>query len=151
MGLNASWVPGTAVVPQKEGYFISKIYEGHGATFTTTGQQWFHFAIPTPVLIEGKRVSAHKFFFFYKTSMTAKINQVNVYDGNKIFKAYYNINLSGDHSNDIEEKINSLTLDTPHEMKYGFGISILVDFGDSTRYGVPSIKFTGAGVDFYTN
>ncbi|MFM9951539.1 MAG: hypothetical protein ACKV1O_26630 [Saprospiraceae bacterium] len=61
--LQAMWVHGTAVQAQREGYFISKKRSGSGATFNTHhAAEWFHFAIPTPVIFGGKNSNLEKVF-----------------------------------------------------------------------------------------
>jgi len=149
----ASWVHGSSVQIEREGYFISKRRAGYGAHFKTHGKEWFHFAIPTPVFVEGKRASLRKIFVFYKTEGTAKITAVHLYDAGgkpfpKTFKEFKKLSLSGDHSTEID-KDNSWV--TPvHSMGFGLGISVLVDFGPKTTGGVPGIWFVTAGADFET-
>ena len=85
--LQASWVHGSSVQIEREGYFISKRRTGYGAHFNTHGSEWFHFAIPTPVILDGQRSSVKKVFVFYMTEGAAKITSVHLYDaGGKPFK-----------------------------------------------------------------
>ncbi len=148
--LQASWVHGSSVQMEREGYFISKRRTGYGAHFNTHGKEWFHFAIPTPVILDGQRASLKKIFVFYKTEGAAKITAVHVYDGGgKPFKKFDNLSHSGDHSTGVD-KDNSWVITPVHSMGFGLGISVLVNFGAATTSGVPGILFVTAGADFVT-
>jgi hypothetical protein len=145
--LQAFWVHGVNVQMEREGYFISKRRYGFGAKFNTHGGEWFHFAIPTPVILDGQRSSLKKVFVFYKTEGTAKITAIHVYDAGKKIKAFDNLSLSGDHSRKIDQ-YNSWSF--TQTIYFGLGISVHVDFGEKRKGSVPGIMFTTAGADFTT-
>jgi hypothetical protein len=148
--LQASWAHGSSVQAEQEGYFISKQRAGYGARFRTHGEEWFHFAIPTPVILDGQRASLRKIFVLYGTEGTAaKIIKVHVYDGPKLVKTFENLSLTGDHYKQIDQH-NSWVITPSHKMKFGLGISVYVKFGRATKQGVPVIRFTTAGADFET-
>ena len=151
--LQASWVHGSSVQMEREGYFISKRRTGYGAYFNSHNPpgkgEWFHFAIPTPVILDGQRASLKKIFVFYKTEGTAKITAIHVYDAGKKIKAFDNLSLSGDHSKKVDQHNSWVIIPTP-KMEFGLGISVLVDFGAATTSGVPGIWFVTAGADFET-
>jgi hypothetical protein len=147
--LQAMWVHGSSVKMEREGYFVSKQRAGNGAIFRTHGKEWFHFSIPTPVILNGQRSRLKKVFVFYKTEGTAKITAIHVYDAGKKIDTISNLGLSGDHSKS-DDKHNSWVVATSPEMKFGLGISVHVDFGPPTNLGVPTIRFTTAGADFET-
>jgi hypothetical protein len=130
----------------REGYFISKQIAGYSAIFCTQGKEWFHFAIPTPVIIGGCNSTLQKVFVLYKTTLGAKITAVHVYDGVTKFQAFDKIELEGDHSKNLD---NSNTWPVkPVHIRFGLGISVNVDFGKATPKGVPEIRFVSAGADF---
>jgi hypothetical protein len=147
----ANWVDGTAVVAQREGYYLSKTMGGKGATFRShtapgTDGEWFQWAIPTPVLVAGKRSSVKKVFVLYATDGTAKVQAVHVYDSDVRIGTFDNLHLSGNHSSGLDN-MNSWNV-PEHQMKFGLGISVLVDFGPPSKVGVPGITFYSAGADF---
>jgi len=146
--LQAFWVHGVSVQMEREGYFISKRRYGFGAKFNTHGEEWFHFAIPTPVILDGKRSSLIKIFVLYETEGTAKITAVHAYDAGWKFKSFDNLSLSGNHS--TIDDYNSWLIDPPREIIYGLGISVHVDFGERRKDSVPGILFRSAGADFTT-
>ena len=152
--LQASWVHGSNVQIEREGYFTSKRRTGYGAYFNSHNQpgkggEWFHFAIPTPVILDGQRSTLKKFFVFYKTKLTAKITAVHVYDAGKKIASFANLSLSGDHSQSVDQD-NSWVIAQAPQMKFGLGISVHVDFGSPTPSGVPGIWLVTAGADFET-
>lgn len=147
--LQASWIHGSSVQPQREGYFIVKRRYGSGTVYKTHGQEWFHFAIPTPVIMNDQRSSLTKVFVLFDGVLDAKIIKIHVCDANEPINMIENLSLTGNHSEQIDQ-VNSWNIDPPHQMKYGLGVSVCVDFGATTQQGVPNIKFTSAGADFYT-
>jgi hypothetical protein len=148
--LQAFWVHGTSVQAEREGYFIGKQRARYGARFRTHGEEWFNFAIPTPVILDGQRSSLKKVFVLYDMEGTAaKIIKIHIYDGSKLIKAIENLSLGGSHSEQIDQDNSWIVAPAP-QMKYGLGLSVLVDFGKPTQAGVPVIKFTTVGADFET-
>jgi hypothetical protein len=148
--LQAYWVHGTAVQMEREGYFVSKQYSGCAAKFNTHLSEWFHFAIPTPVIIDGHRPKLKKVFVFYQTTGTAKLTAIHVYDAGKKIKAWDDLSLTGDHSVKIDEK-NSWNIAPALTVYYGLGLSVNVNFGSPTPGKVPGIWFMTAGADFETS
>ena len=147
MKTSASWVHGSAVHIERERYFISKQCAGYGAEFHTYGQEWFHFAVPTPVLLLDMRVNIHKAFVLFKTFGTARVVALHIYDGGAKIWERNDLRIDGDHS-----KIDaSNNFDVPQRpVVYGIGLSVLVNFGPPSEIGVPGIRFVTAGVDFFT-
>jgi len=142
----AMWVHGTSVQPEREGFQTNRVRPGWGGKFAGYGSEWFHFAIPSPVIFGGKNSNLEKAFVFYKTTMNATIVAVHLYDGKKKIKEFDNLTLSGTHDGKVEAA-NTFKV-APIHVKYGLGISVNVDFGQSTPQGVPSVTFATAGADF---
>lgn len=84
----------------------------------------------------------------YATVGTTNIQSIHVYDSDVRIDTFDNLNLSGDHSSFILDNINTWVVAPEHAMKFGLGISVLVDFGPPTKIGVPEITFFSAGADF---
>ena len=148
--IQASWVHGSSVQAEREGYFIAKQRAVYGARFRGHGKEWFNFAIPTPVILDDQRSSLVKVFVLYQTEgTTAKIIKVHAYDGGKLIKAFDNLSLTGYHS-EVVDQSNSWVIKPAYKMMYGLGISVYVDFGKPTQAGVPLIRFVSAGADFRT-
>jgi hypothetical protein len=142
----AMWIHGTSVQAEREGYFISKNRPAWGAEFKTQGSEWFHFAVPTPVIFGGQDSTLQKVFVLYKTFLGAKIVQVHVFDGGNKIQEFLNLQFQGDHSQGLDQQNTWIV--NPIHVKFGLGLSILVDFGNATVNGVPQITFASAGADF---
>ena len=143
----AMWVHGTAVQPEREGYHINKARAGFGARFSSTGSEWFHFAVPTPVIADGQNTTLEQAFVLYRTTMTTHIIAVHLYDGRGLVHKVEPLNWSGDHGGGLDQQ-TLLSAPANLHVKFGLGISVAVAFGDSTPSGVPSIEFVSAGADF---
>jgi len=148
MAKHAMWIHGHSVRAQREGYALSKTYLGWGAVYRMVGDEWFHIAIPTPVIVGGVDTTLQKVFVLFKTSGTAKITAVHVWDGPTKIQAFDGLDRSGDHSSQLD-KDNSWTVNPVH-IKWGLGICVHVDFGPPSQIGVPEITFASAGADFMT-
>jgi hypothetical protein len=143
----AMWVHGTSVQAEREGYFISKSRYGWGVAFLSQGTEWFHSAVPTPVIFGGAFSNLEKFFVLFKTGLGAHITNIHLYDGITKIKTFDNLNLAGDYTNSLVNEISAWTI-TPVHINWGLGISICVNFGQATPAGVPEITFTSVGADF---
>lgn len=152
--IQAYWVDGTNVRAQRQGYFLSQKMGGRGAEFHShtapgTPGEWFQWSLPTPVIVNGKRSKVKDVFVLYSTQGTAKVMSVHVYDSARRIATYDGLHYSGDHSSALDVK-NGWGIHPRHEMLFGLGISVLVDFGPPSKLGVPGIIFYSAGADFVT-
>jgi hypothetical protein len=102
---------------------------------------WFHFAIPTPVLIDDVRQRAACAILTFETaSVDAFVRDVHIYDGSGKIAEHNGVNLSG---------LNSFTrfdIATKPEIWQGIGISIGVEFGLQALDHW--MTFVSAGCDF---
>jgi hypothetical protein len=104
---------------------------------------WFHFAIPTPVIINDVRLRANVVMLRFKTySIDAYIRDVHVYDGEGLIAAHNNVNMSKDHWFE-----SFVVPDTP-EVQWGLGISIGVACGVESMDH--HIEIFAAGCNFTT-
>jgi len=106
-------------------------------------ENWFHFAIPTPTIINGNKLKAGSVMLRFRTLSTdALVKNIHVYDGETRIAQHDNINFYGDH---LFERF-----DIPRHpaIQWGLGISIGVGFG-----GIKSMshrmEFISAGCDFF--
>lgn len=150
MDTQSFWVHGSSAQMGREGYFISKERDGRGAIFKTHGKEWFHFAVPTPVLVDGRRLFLTNIFLLYGTLGTSKITAIHLFDGSYKFKAFDKLDKCGDHFESVDED-NKWIIRPPKMMKFALGLSVEVDFGPPSIFGVPSIMFAAAGANFQKN
>lgn len=105
-------------------------------------RNWFHFAIPTPVIVNNQRLRVGSVLIRFKTgSGDAFINAVHVYDGERKIASFDNLNLSPKQFETKRFKIPK----NP-KIKFGLGISIGVSFGVESM--PHNMKFSSAGCDF---
>ena len=147
--VQAVWIHGSGVRPEREGYFITKRHYKDGAVFKTHGSEWFQFALPTPVILDNQRSSMVKCFVLYETASGARITDIQLYNGRQKIKSFGGLSLSGKHSTSVDSS-NSWTINPPIEMIFGVAICVNVDFGNAQTGSVPNIRFAAAGADFLT-
>jgi Matrixin/Putative peptidoglycan binding domain len=141
---NASWIHGTSVQVEfpdqlesiRRFGFFSRVV-GRRDTFN-----WFHFAIPTPVIVDNDRKVVGPVILRFITGGTnAVVQHVDVWDGHMRIAAHHDINLSGDQL--------FVKLGVPHcpPALFGLGISVGVRFGGGTATQ-RRVDFISAGCDF---
>ncbi|WP_209403216.1 DUF6623 family protein [Pseudozobellia sp. WGM2] len=140
---NASWIHGTSIqveFPERldritRAGFYTYLY---GKANTTN---WFHFALPTPVIKDQKRLKVVCAILRFRTfSAKAVVNHVHIYDGYTKIAAHNNLNLSGDN---WFKKFGVAHKPSVH---WGMGISIGVSFSSGTL-NERRMDFVSAGCD----
>jgi hypothetical protein len=102
---------------------------------------WFHFAIPTPVIINDVRLQADSIMLCFKTgSIDAVVRDVHVYDGGSVIAEFNNIYLSND------QPFMRLVLPGAPQMSQALGISLGVGFGVEPMDHL--MTFFAVGCDF---
>jgi hypothetical protein len=102
---------------------------------------WFHFAIPTPVIINDVRLQADSVMLCFRTgSIDAFVRDVHVYDGGNRIAVFDNLYLSQ------EQPITRLVLPGTPPMGFGLGISLGVGFGVEPMNHL--MTFFAVGCDF---
>lgn len=140
---HASWIhghsmhieyPDRLVSEWRAGFYIR--VEGNSGS-----KNWFHFAIPTPVIVNGNRLKVGSVMLRFKTgSADASVKHVHVYDGEKKIAQHNNLNLHG------ENMFKRFDVPGHPPVKWGLGISIGVGFGVESMSH--QMEFTSAGCDF---
>ena len=140
----ASWVHGTAVnveLPEsiesmrRFGFFTRLV----GKPNT---QNWFHFAIPTPVVVnDDRKVLGPCMLRFQTGAATTMVRDVHIYDGEVRVAAHDSINLSG------SQPFTRFGVAHAPEVLWGVGISIGVTYGSGTA-AQRTIDLISAGCDF---
>ncbi len=147
----ANWIHGTDFNVEYPNLIYRTDIKGWGKTYY--GQpdtfNWFHIAIPSTVISDGKRNQLVKAFVLFKTDGNATITNVHLWDGPNQIKQFNNLKRNGDHSTGIDA-MNTFEI-TPRDQMWGLDIVVGVQFGkpDSKNPQNPNILFTTAGADFY--
>jgi hypothetical protein len=116
-----------------------------GMSFDLEGQpgtdNWFHFAIPTPVIINDVRLRADWVMLTFRTfSPDAFVAHVHVYDGGARIAQHDNVNLS------MEQPFVRLEVPNRPLVNSALGISLGVGFGVEAMDH--HMEFVAAGCDF---
>lgn len=139
----ASWIHGHSmqieypdrIASQRRAGFSINI-EGKSGT-----SNWFHFAIPTPVIIDDIRLRIDSVMLRFTTgSVDAFVRHVHVYDGEKKLAEHNDIYLSK------ENALARLVVPDRPEVLWGIGISLGVGFGVESMDH--HMDFISAGCDF---
>lgn len=172
--LQAMWVHGTAAIPERTiksepfgtegplmdipgfpGSGMLGLPRGSGKTFRGKGNSgnehdWFHFAIPTPVIHEGARANLKTVFLLFRADPQVLVEAIHVWDGGnrRIFESTMPHGVTGDHGGqlglgDIQSNITAWALPNAPEVMWGIDVGVLVRFN---REG--NITFCAAGADF---
>lgn len=141
---HAMWVHGTSIQIEYEDRIESLRRAGFYSRIIgkPNTNNWFHFAIPTPVIVERDRKRIGSIILRFRTRSTnAVVRDVHIYDGYTRILAHNGVNLSGNH---WFERFG--VAHVPYAL-WGVGISIGVDFGAGTALS-RSMDFVAAGCDF---
>ncbi len=139
----ASWIhghslrvefPDDLVVQRPLGFHM--LVEGKPGTVN-----WFHFAIPTPVIVNDVRLRADTVILSFETgSADALVRDVHIYDGSGKIAEFNGVNLTR------ENWYHRFEIKTRPEVWQGLGVSIGVTFG--TEPMNHWMRFVSAGCDF---
>lgn len=139
----ASWIHGHSmqieypdrIASQRRAGFCMRL-EGKSGT-----NNWFHFAIPTPVIINDVRLRVDSVLLRFTTgSIDAFVDNVHVYDGEVLIAAHNNLGLS------LSNAMERFAVPNKPFMQWGLGISIGVGFGVESMSH--NMDFIAAGCDF---
>ncbi len=139
----ASWIHGHSmqieypdrIVDIRRAGFYARL-EGKPGT-----ENWFHFAIPTPVIIDDVRLRIDAAMLRFATgSVDAFVRDVHVYDGETRIAVFDDVYLSENNG------FAKFALPERPEVRWGIGISIGVGFG--VEMMDHTMNFISAGCDF---
>jgi hypothetical protein len=141
---HAAWVHGVNLQIEDDGAVES--IRRYGFFTRVVGRpnttNWYHVAVPTPVIVDGNRLAFARAMLRLVTGGTnAVVRDVHVYDGSARIAAHQEVNLSGN--------LPFAVFGVPHkpDVFWGAGISIGVRTGGGTA-AERRIDVIGAGIDF---
>jgi peptidoglycan hydrolase-like protein with peptidoglycan-binding domain len=140
----ASWVHGTAVTVELPDNIESMRRFGFFTRLVgkPNTQNWFHFAIPTPVIVSNDRKVVGPCMLRFQTGGTnAVVRDVHIYDGEVRLVAHEGVNLSG------TQPFTRFGVAQAPEVLWGVGISVGVTYGGGTA-AQRTIDLISAGCDF---
>lgn len=161
-GVTASWVHGNAVVaeqPVGDGSILGFDHFGWGTQIVMRpgSARWFHISIPTPVLLDGKRMKLIRVFLQWQQIRgyphSAEIEDVHLWDGQNLIARMSNKDFKRSNYLTIPGH-NTYELFRSREWWFGVGLSFklggrgnvsghFVDMRDA-----PVVVIGSAGADF---
>lgn len=138
----ASWIHGHSMEIEYPDRMDSAIRRG--GAYVLAGKpgssNWFHFAIPTPVIVEDVRLRLDAVMLRFVTgSIDAFVRDVHVYDGESRIVAFQDLYLSEQNG-----FVRLVVPETP-AVRWGIGLSLGVGFGVEPMDH--TMQFISAGVD----
>lgn len=122
-----------------------------GTIIASKKPHWFHFAIPTPVIVDGTRLRAESVLVRFRSTSGAWLDAVHVYDGENKIASKDNLNLNASQWHAERVYIGDEPGEGP-EVLWGIGVSLYVDFTPHDPLRVPAlvreIEFSSVGCDF---
>jgi len=139
----ASWIHGnTGRVERQE--FTHKITPfGFGLEVQSTGpMNWVHYGIPTPVIVNEKRLKILRVMLVFDTPNTySRVQNVHVWDGSVRLANIDGLSLSGHHPFE--------SFPIPGTPSVQFGITVSIGFALTTfEFGPQKFGFISTGADF---
>ncbi|WP_147367958.1 DUF6623 family protein [Fibrisoma montanum] len=128
-------VPGNIQTQWRAGFFIRVV----GRPNTTN---WFHFAIPTPVIVNDNRLAIDSALIrFRSNSPRAKITNVHVFDGERRIAAHDGLNLAPSPWG-----MHRFAVPGRPEVLWGLGVTLGVSFTGTTE-AENTLEISAAGCD----
>jgi serine protease AprX len=122
--VHASWIHGHAArVERPEDLELQRLF-GFYSQFVgkPNSFNWFHFAIPTPVIVSGRRLRLDSIMTQSHSGPQAVITSIHIWDSNTNLRRYDGLSLSGSHWFQRFDVLND-------HVRFGIGVSIGVRFG----------------------
>ena len=138
----ASWIHGHSMQIEYPELLVRVERDGWGTVVEGKpgAINWFHFAIPTPVIINDVRLRAHSVLLSFDAESDAFVRDVHVWYSSDKRAVFDNIYLAPG------QPAERLILPGTPTMGFGLGISVGVGFGVEPKNH--SMTFYAAGCDF---
>jgi hypothetical protein len=143
---HAMWVHGHSLQAETERLNVER--RGfHARCQGAATNEWVHFAIPTPVIVNGERLRAGSILVRFVTGGahgTGAIRAIHVWDGEKriVTKEY-------DHLTAKDWCTERIDVPGHPSVAWGIGVSILLSL-DNPDIAGNWVNFSGVGCDFYS-
>lgn len=141
----ASWIHGHSGAVEFPNLLASQRALGWGlqAVGKPSTFNWFHFAVPTPVIVKDDRLAVGPCMLRMRTAGTsAVVRHVHIWDGDTRLVAHDHVDLSGDIP------FVKFGVANAPEVRWGVGISVGVEFANDADPAKRIIDFFSAGCDF---
>ncbi|MEL7155480.1 MAG: DUF6623 family protein [Actinomycetota bacterium] len=140
---NASWIHGNAALIEHPDRVDSQRHYGFfnrviGNPNTTN---WIHFALPTPVIEDGRRLILDRFMLRAVTGSSATLRDVHIRDGERVVALHNEVNRSGSLA---FERFGVASMPA---VRWGVSVSLGFDFAAGSA-GQRRVDLISAGFDY---
>lgn len=140
---NATWIHGNGALVEHPDRLESQRY--YGFFNRLIGKQgtknWIHFALPTPVIEDGRRLTMDRFMLRAVTGSAATLRDVHIRDGERVVALLNGVNQSG------SMPFAKFGVASMPSVRWGISISLGFDFG-SGSVGQRRVDLISAGFDY---
>ena len=159
----ATWLNGNGAQPEQHPYAQRRMAGSGLFGGVDRSNNWFHFPITTPVIIEDRRLKLTRVFIHYRLRYSI-LREVHVYDGQYRVADFVaappplvralngSLQPPPEHTaNEFVEGVSMFTLSSPLEIRQGIGLSAHVQFDSEVidGSGIPNLRHLGS-VEFYS-
>lgn len=150
MATQTLWTHGNALVIESKSALAEQQNHGYGAdmTLNASASSWFHIPLPSPPQEAGTVVRLARVFLLYDID-EAFLTNLHIYDGKQKIAEFNNLQLGLYHGNAIDAQ-NTFTLNTPHTVHTGIGLSFRTVAVVSNEIVIPRIRIAAAGGEYTT-
>jgi peptidoglycan hydrolase-like protein with peptidoglycan-binding domain len=140
---NATWAHGNSALIEHPDRVETQRYYGfvNRIIGSANTANWIHFALPTPVIEDGRRLVMDRFMLRAVTGSAATLRDVHIRDGERVVALLNGVNRSGDLS---FEKFGVAAMPS---VRWGVSVSLGFDFGAGSR-GERRVDLVSAGFDY---
>jgi hypothetical protein len=140
---NATWIHGNAALIEYPDRVESQRHYGffNRIVGKANTPNWIHFALPTPVIEDGRRLIMDRFMLRAVTGSEATLRDVHIRDGERIVSLQNEVNKSGSLS---FEKFGVASMPS---VRWGISVSLGFDFAAGSG-GQRRVDLISAGFDY---
>jgi hypothetical protein len=109
---------------------------------------YYHFPLPTPVIVHGRRARLQRIFVLWKADPSIALQEVYAFDGPRAIPVAFTTPVGGGRDGsgglgDLVDGMTSFAIPSQPEVLFGIGISLGFGFAEDGN-----VSFTSAGADF---
>lgn len=140
---NATWVHGNAALIEHPGRIQSQRYFGffNRVVGKAGTKNWIHFALPTPVIEDRRRLVLDRFMLRAVTGSSAVLRDVHIRDGEAVVALHNRVNRKG------QLGFERFGIASMPYVRWGISVSLGFDFSSGTS-GQRRVDLISAGVDY---
>lgn len=140
---NATWIHGNAAVIEHPSRVDSQRHYGfyNRVVGKADSTNWIHFALPTPVIEDGRRLNLDRFMLRAVMGSAATLRDVHIRDGERVVALHNGVNLTG------SQGFAKFGVASVPDVRWGVSVSLGFTFGSGSA-GARRVDLISAGFDY---